>query len=359
MRPLVVGMDEQSGYAAGSHTSVLSRSEMAGARNKKNATMRTKATKDQTRSAPVAKSKVVVAKQPAMRMTSDGGFELKRRELITTIRNSTNYQVNNGVTGLVYRMNPTHGSTLTWLPDVASCYDQYVFKRLELEFVPSCGTSQSGRIGVWFDKNSEDPPPSDTVMLANMGVSVDSPPWTPFRLKVPVDDTKRFTQHTGNSNDAKLVDLGQIGYSTYDGPGSDKIGSLFAEYTVVLYYPQPAGSLLQTLSIDGSLKRTVEVGPVYFTTGRTATANDTKFFTPGTFMVTVTGFAATYSGEAPIGSASINSTSVTGSATGFTGIYNITCVLPGDGFRINGTTFTGSSTQAIRANKANVATTPA
>lgn len=307
---------------------------------------------------PVAKTKQVFAKGPVMKTNANGGWETSRRELITTIKNSTTYQVNGGVSGLVYRMNPTFGSTLTWLPSVASCFDMYIFRKLELEFVPLTGTQEKGRVALWFDKDSEDAPPADRVELASMGVLAETAPWDPITLRIPTDNVARFCLGTGSNTDAKMIDLGQVGYSTYSGSSTDEIGDLFAVYTVELFYPQPASSLVQTLSIDANLARTVEVGPIYFNTSRTSTVNDTKFSTPGTFIVVVAGRATTYASEAAIGSAVINSPTVTSSSSGFTGVYNVTCTRAGDGLRINGTGFTGSMTTAVRARIANAVTPP-
>lgn len=309
-----------------------------------------------TKSVPVAKTKQVTSFQSQMRATPDGGFEMKRRELVTTIKNSTAYQVNGGVSGLSYRLNPSSGSTLTWLPAIASCYDQYVFKSFELVFVPSSGTQQNGRVALWFDKNSEDPAPVEKVALLNMGVIAETSPWESVRLRIPTDNVKRFCLGSGANTDAKLIDLGQIGYATYSGSTTAEIGELFAVYTVVLYYPQPPGSQIQTLDISGGGVRVADVGPVYFNTGRSGTDNDTTFFTPGIFFITVSGVATTYTAELPIGNAVINSKSVTASGVGFTGQYNVTITGPGDGLKLTGTGFGNSVTNAMRAritNRAN------
>lgn len=309
-----------------------------------------------TKTVPVAKTKQVTSSNPEYRATRDGGFEMKRRELVTTIRNSTTYQVNGGIAGLTYRLNPSSGTTFTWLPAIASCFDQYVFQSCELVFVPSVGTQQNGRVGLWFDKNSEDSPPVEKVGLLNMGVVAETSPWESIRLRIPTDNVKRFCLGSGANTDAKLIDMGQIGFSTYSGPGTDEIGELFVVYKVVFYYPQAPGTQIQTLGISGGGVRTVEVGPVYFNTGRSGTDNDTTFFTPGIFFITVSGSATAYTAELPIGNAVINSKSTTSSGVGFTGEYNVTITRPGDGLKLQGTGFGTSITNAVRAritNRAN------
>nr|AWS06676.1 coat protein [Maize-associated tombusvirus] len=303
--------------------------------------------------APVAQTRVIRAQKPKVETVQGGGFRLTHRELVTTVVNSAAYQVNGGLSTQRYRLNPSFGSTLTWCPSIAANFDQYTFKRLELEYVPACGTDEKGRVGLWFDKDSEDEPPADRVELSNMGVMVDTAPWSVARLMIPTDNVKRFCLGTGTNTDAKLIDLGQIGYSTYNGGSTNVVGEVFASYTIELYYPQPAGASVQTLRKSSTGVNTVETGPLYFNMTKTATQIDLLFTTPGTFLISVGCGATAYTAELTLGSATLNSRTLTSSGSGFSGSFNLTTTKPGDGLRMTGTAFADCMVFATRARVAN------
>ncbi|ABQ65751.1 virus coat protein [Maize white line mosaic virus] len=306
--------------------------------------------------APVARTRQVRARPPKVEALAGGGFRVTHRELITTIANSATYQANGGIAGLKYRMNPTYGSTLTWCPALASNFDQYVFRKLTLEYVPTCGTTETGRVGIWFDRDSEDDPPADRVELASMGVLVETAPWSGVTLQVPTDNTKRFCLGAGGNTDAKLIDLGQIGFSTYAGAGTNAVGDLFAEYVVDLHCPQPSGALVQTLRITSAGVRGPEVGPLYYNMTKAATLIDLTFFTPGTFLISIGCAATSYTSELVLGGATLNSRTLTATGAGFSGSFNVTVTKPLDGLRIQGTGFGDCMTFAVRARVANSVT---
>lgn len=187
-------------------------------------------------------------------------MRITHREYISQIRGApaSAFIVNNGdVTN--YRVNPYNAALFSWLPTLAGNFDQYRFVSLRLRYVPVCATLETGRVGLFFDKDSMDADPSDRVELANMAHVAETAPWAEVLLNVPTDGIKRFTNDS-SAVDIKLVDLGRIGFATYSGNTNNAYGDLFIEYTVDLFEAQPAAGLAFSI-VGNATSVTTTQGP--------------------------------------------------------------------------------------------------
>ncbi|UTQ50963.1 MAG: coat protein [Convolvulus aureusvirus 1] len=230
--------------------------------------------------APVAVSRTIRGSKPKFKK-GVGSVTVTHRELIGQWNNSSGLVVNQGVTGNLYRVNPSNGVLFPWLQTLAANFDQYSFGKVTLQYVPLCSTTETGRVAMYFDKDSQDLEPSDRVELANMEFLTETSPWAEALLNVPVDNTKRFTNDSDTA-DPKLLDLGQIGVATYGGAGTNAVGDVFIHYTVTFFSPQPSAGLIETIQTgDGA----VSSGPVLATVVSTTTSSIVTFRGPGTYYI--------------------------------------------------------------------------
>nr|AAT00607.2 coat protein [Cymbidium ringspot virus] len=301
--------------------------------------------------APVAISRIVRGSRPKF-IRSKGAVTISHRELVGQFNSSSGLVVNGGITGNLYRINPANAVLFPWLQTLASNFDQYVFNNLRLQYVPMCATTETGRVAIYFDKDSQDLEPVDRVELANMRHLTETAPWCEASLQVPVDRVKRF-MNDNSTVDPKLIDLGQVGLATYGGPGTGVVGDLFIHYTVTFYEPQPSSGLIET---DQSGTGSADAGPVLVSVVGTATTTTLTFRSPGTYLVMMVQRALTFTGVTPIALTFNSNTNTTAAGTNYAALYNVTVPVPGAQMQFVGTGFGNYTLQVARAKITNVAT---
>lgn len=234
--------------------------------------------------APVAVTRQLVGSKPRFTGRTSGSVTVTHREYLSQVNNSTGFQVNGGIVGNLLQLNPLNGTLFSWLPSIASNFDQYTFNSVVLHYVPLCATTEVGRVAIYFDKDSEDTEPADRVELANYSVLKETAPWAEAMLRVPTDKVKRFCDDS-STLDHKLIDLGQLGIATYGGAGTNAVGDLFISYSVTLHFPQPTNTLLSTRRLDLAGALVSFPGPGYLLVSRTPTILTMTFRATGTFVV--------------------------------------------------------------------------
>ncbi|AAB02536.1 p41 capsid protein [Tomato bushy stunt virus] len=259
--------------------------------------------------APVAVTRQLVGSKPKFTGRTSGSVTVTHREYLSQVNNSTGFQVNGGIVGNLLQLNPLNGTLFSWLPAIASNFDQYTFNSVVLHYVPLCSTTEVGRVAIYFDKDSEDPEPADRVELANYSVLKETAPWAEAMLRVPTDKIKRFCDDSSTS-DHKLIDLGQLGIATYGGAGTNAVGDIFISYSVTLYFPQPTNTLLSTRRLDLAGALVTASGPGYLLVSRTATVLTMTFRATGTFVISGTYRCLTATTLGLAGGVNVNSITV-------------------------------------------------
>nr|UTQ50972.1 MAG: movement protein 1 [Tomato bushy stunt virus] len=259
--------------------------------------------------APVAVTRQLVGSKPKFTGRTSGSVTVTHREYLSQVNNSTGFQVNGGIVGNLLQLNPLNGTLFSWLPAIASNFDQYTFNSVVLHYVPLCSTTEVGRVAIYFDKDSEDPEPADRVELANYSVLKETAPWAEAMLRVPTDKIKRFCDDSSTS-DHKLIDLGQLGIATYGGAGTNAVGDIFISYSVTLYFPQPTNTLLSTRRLDLAGALVTSSGPGYLFVSRTATVLTMTFRATGTFVISGTYRCLTATTLGLAGGVNVNSITV-------------------------------------------------
>lgn len=238
--------------------------------------------------APVAVSRQLNGRRPRFSGAAAGSVTITHREYLTQVSNVADgsFRVNEAIVGNMYQVNPLNGNLFSWLPSIAANFDQYTFNRVAVQYVPMCSTTEVGRVGIYWDKDSTDPEPQDRVELANYAVLKETPPWGETVLNIPTDRIKRYCDDSSTS-DHKLIDLGQIGYAVYGGNSSRACGDLFITYSVTLFAPQPTATLIETLQTNNADILFNRAGPNYAIITKTATDITLTFRSTGVFQVSV------------------------------------------------------------------------
>nr|BCH36664.1 coat protein [Sikte waterborne virus] len=303
--------------------------------------------------APVAVTRIIRASRPKF-VRSKGSVTVTHRELISQIDTSAALSVNKGVTNL-YRVNPSNSVLFPWLQTLATNFDQYTFERVRLQYVPLCGTTTTGRVALYFDKDSQDDPPSNRIELANMAHLTETSPWAEASLNIPTDRIKRFTNDSATT-DTKLIDLGQIGVGTYGSTGVAAAGDLFIHYTVTFYEPQPSAGLVSTGRLINGESFTTRTGLI--TISETSTAFGVSFNSPGTYLVIIQLKATAITDDATSSNTVVNSHFNTFSTGNFTSMRNITINEILSGIVVTGAGFGNHSVNVVRARPINSVTFP-
>nr|BAT70029.1 coat protein [Pothos latent virus] len=301
--------------------------------------------------APVANTRILRASKPKF-TRSKGSVTISHRELLGQFNNSSGLVVNGGVTGNLYRLSPSNPVVFPWLQGIAASFDQYKFDRVQLQYVPMCATTETGRVAIYFDKDSQDVGPADRIELANMAHLTESAPWCESTLSIPVDNIKRF-MNDNSTTDPKLVDLGQIGLATYGGGSTNAVGDLFIHYTITLFEPQPLASLIET---EQTGIGAAPFGTNLVTVSGNATTTTITFRGPGVYMLALSQRAASFTTFATAGGAAVNSHTTLFSGPAYQSIMNITATIPGGSITYSGTLFGNYTLQVVRAKVSNNAT---
>nr|WRQ65092.1 structural protein [Tolivirales sp.]WRQ65805.1 structural protein [Tolivirales sp.] len=297
--------------------------------------------------APVAVTRIIRGSRPKF-IRSKGAVTITHRELVGQFNNSAALVVNGPVGGTVYKLNPSNGVLFPWLQSIASNFDQYKFDNVRLSYVPLCATTETGRVALYFDKDSQDPVPTDRVELANMPHLAETAPWAESHLNIPVDKIKRFT-NDNTTVDQKLVDLGQIGIATYGGSGTNPVGDLFIHYTVTFFEPQPSAGMFETEQTGAGSSN---AGPDLISVGGDAISTLVGFKSPGTYIVIVNQRNTTLGSVVPTNC--VINTQTSAQATGFyLSVINVTVTVPGAIVQYNGTGFGNRTINVARAKVAN------
>nr|WVH32470.1 p41K [Petunia asteroid mosaic virus] len=303
--------------------------------------------------APVAVTRQLVGSKPKFTGRTSGSVTVTHREYLSQVNNSTGFQVNGGIVGNLLQLNPLNGTLFSWLPAIASNFDQYTFNSVVLHYVPLCSTTEVGRVAIYFDKDSEDPEPADRVELANYSVLKETAPWAEAMLRVPTDKVKRFCDDSSTS-DHKLIDLGQLGIATYGGAGTNAVGDVFISYSVTLYFPQPTNTLLSTRRLDLAGSIVTASGPGYLLVSRTATVLTMTFRATGTFVISGTYRCLTATTLGLAGGVNVNSITVVDNI-GTDSAFSINCTVSNlpSVVTFTSTGITSATVHCVRATRQN------
>lgn len=194
-------------------------------------------------SAPAAMGLLVGPRRP--QVTAGGGGDARilvsHREYFGPVGPSTA-----GFDVTKHYVNPGLPAMFPWLAGMARLYESYIFRKLQIEYVPSVGTATAGSVSMALDYDAFDTAPVDKATLLANHSSVRGPAWSPLVLKADTSDLRKFgvqrytRQDTLADNlDIKTYDVAGLFIAT-DASAAHGVtwGDLFISYTVELITPQ-------------------------------------------------------------------------------------------------------------------------
>jgi hypothetical protein len=148
-----------------------------------------------------------------------------------------------------FSINPSNHTLFPWLSNIAPFFDMYSFKELRIRYVPSCPSTTQGQFTMAIDY---DPTDSNTgiqqAQLASMAGSLTTQLYTPCVMNLnlsslPVGVHKFYTSSDDSYTDtARFNHVGRLLYIVSADPtAKTTYGSIFVDYTVVLYNLQDVG----------------------------------------------------------------------------------------------------------------------
>lgn len=254
--------------------------------------------------APVARTQVVTMTEPKWRQTARG-TSVKHRELLASVIADTGFVLANGMIPGLLSVNPIQPATFPWLHPTAIGFDKFKIRKLKLHYVPICSSAMAGRVGIFWDPNSQNVGPLDRVEMASYKHCLETATWTAGTLTVPCDNVERFVD-SNNTADPKFVDFGRVGFAVYSNSNSvDTLGDIYIEYEIELMDPHPHQTLVG--GMHGTPTTATPIVPLNYIFAANTNTNVMVFsLLPGTYLVTfftdcattVTGIATTVSGAA-------------------------------------------------------------
>lgn len=192
---------------------------------------------------------------------SDGRIRVCHREFLADVTGNPAFSVR-----LRAALNPALPGTFPWLSGLAQGFESYVFRSLNITYVPSVGTQHSGTVMMAVDYDARDPSPATKQDLMQMHGAVRTTVWDPVSLTCdPRDLTKfaqRYTRKTlapTDPGDLKTYDTGFLLVAVEGADLTTSVGEIYMTYDVELITPQPvifqpeayAGQVLSDLAATG------------------------------------------------------------------------------------------------------------
>lgn len=255
---------------------------------------------------------------------------------------------------LSFTINASNGATFPWLSRIAQGYELYRFRRLRVDYTPSCSSSTSGVVVGAFEYDANDPAPTNKQQHSAIDGSGRTNIWNTisFHMK-PVSNWCFSGSPSSAPGDNRLSDVARFFVATYGTLTSGTpVGDLTISYDVEFSKPemitavpseylQPTGSSLATMAGTGSSL----TGDNLFTMSSPASGKlDLKFNSGGQFMISF-GVDGTATSAPPGGNM----------FTGYGDVYRGDVIVPGvvvglenaSGFVSAGATFYGATVVAV------------
>jgi hypothetical protein len=177
-------------------------------------------------------------------------YRVHNREFVASVQSAGTggYQVSRIVT-----VQPGLVESFPWLSGIAQYHQKYCIKNLRYHYIPQVSVGVSGRVGMAFSPDVLDDVPPTVGQFYQYANEVDTQPWAAAELTVPskMFETKYTRSKAVPNTDLKTYDSGVL-FVIIDGnsnPGTN-FGTVFAEYDVEFYSPQPSSvNLAQGISI--------------------------------------------------------------------------------------------------------------
>lgn len=167
-----------------------------------------------------------------------------------------------------YVLQPSDQTTFTWLPAIASRYEQYRLVSMTFRYVPSCAVTTAGTVYLAIDLDVLDNAPSSPEELSQFIVNGSAAPYDPFTITLSGTLANRipwhYTAHDGYPLvcDKKTYDLGNL-YVYVAGAGGAGVGRVYVDY--VFEFTSPTIEIAPITELGVTKKAGNNYGSPYLT----------------------------------------------------------------------------------------------
>jgi hypothetical protein len=158
-------------------------------------------------------------------------------------------------------IGPTEPIFSSYLTEVAKNHDKYLFTAMEFRWIPSCPTTSSGQVAMYFDPDCKDDAVTVFEDACNQGDALVTNIYEPATLVVPAKWLAPMGRdllfvETDQGSEALLRYVGVLNLLTSGGTVLGGAGRLEVHYDVLLYCPNVVPKFPKSYTVV-SLKTTV------------------------------------------------------------------------------------------------------
>lgn len=188
-------------------------------------------------SAPAAQTSTITTQRPQV-SRGVNKIIVKHREYFATVNTTAaSFVVSR------FQVNPGNAGMFPWLSTQAAGWERYRFRRLNIEYVPRCSTTQTGTLVISPDYDAADEEPTNEAVACSYADAVSGAPWSPALCKLNSEacaggTTSKYIRFGGLAAnlDVKTYDCASL-FICRDGTGAATWGKLWVEYEVELITP--------------------------------------------------------------------------------------------------------------------------
>lgn len=195
-----------------------------------------------------------------------------------------------------FSINPGCANTFPWLASQARAWETYKFHSLEFTYFTRTGSQTVGSLYLIPDYDAADPAPPTEQMASTYQDMVEDAPWKNIRCSLNRNAMmKTMERHYVRPDgalaanlDLKTYDVANLFVGTVDGVADTAWGTVWVDYDVELYTPQPPsdfGSLFLQSTVGESSANKLGTAP--FKSGNLNASYD------GANVLTLTGLVTT------------------------------------------------------------------
>lgn len=191
-------------------------------------------------SAPAAQSKVVTVRAPQMMGTPDGRIIIKHREYVDQF-----FQPAGQAIAHVFTVDPVNRNVFPWLSKVAKAFDNFKFRKLNVEWITSCPTTASGQYLLAYDPS---PDPLEDISIRRLGGQTgakEMPVWANRTMKATKDQLNSLPRYyiAHDFQRGTTYNAGHFYLVHSSSQAADSVvGSMWVDYEVELYNPTQEAS---------------------------------------------------------------------------------------------------------------------
>jgi hypothetical protein len=182
------------------------------------------------------------------------GITVTHREFVTTISPNVD-NPNNFFVAAAFPLNPGLSTVFNWLSSIATGWESYQWRELNLEFLTSSATAQTGSLVIACDYDAQDSiPPGDAQQMETFEGCARMQPWVNNTFKCSAQGLHKQKSYTVRSQDVttggddRLYDAGVMYVATQGCTSNAALGDVWFAYSCVLKTSQQSPAIAELIN---------------------------------------------------------------------------------------------------------------